>query len=91
MLSDLAKGRLDRSQLTPDCSSYFSSETIGDFASSLSPLGAITDFKQTQKALRGGMTARGYSVKYATGKTLFLSTYTMPDGKIEQFLVETID
>ena len=91
MLSDLAKGRLDRSKLTPDCSSYFSSETIGDFASSLSPLGAITDLKQTQKALRGGMTARGYTVKYATGKTLFLSTYTMPDGKFEQFLVETID
>lgn len=91
MLSDLAKGRLDRSALTPDCSSYFSSETIGDFASSLSPLGAITDFKQTQNALRGGMTARGYSVKYTAGKTLFLSTYTMPDGRIEQFLVETME
>lgn len=91
MLIDLAKGRLDRSALTPDCSSYFSSEAIGDFASSLSPLGDLTDFRQTQKTLRGGMTARGYMVKYAAGKPLFLSTYTMPDGKLEQFLVETLD
>ncbi len=89
MLTGLALGKLDRSVLAPDCQAYFSPETVGDFASSLSPRGAITDFKQTQKSLRGGMTARGYTVTYANGRTLFLSTYTMPDGKIEQFLVET--
>ena len=89
LLSNLAQGKLDRSVLTPDCDFYFSPETIGDFKSSLAPLGAITTFKATGSALRGGMTYRGYRVTYASGKTVLLSTYTMPDGKLEQFLVET--
>lgn len=90
MLSNLARGRLDRSALTSDCSFYFSAQTLADFAGSLAPLGPVTGFTQTQKSLRGGMTARGYTVTYAKGKSLFLSTYTMPDGKLEQFLVETV-
>jgi hypothetical protein len=36
--------------------------------------------------LRGGMTARRYRAKFQK-KTLELSTYTMPDGKLEQFIV----
>ncbi|GAC1363485.1 MAG: hypothetical protein NVSMB3_11930 [Acidobacteriaceae bacterium] len=91
ILSGLAKGRIDRSALTPDCSSYFSPQTISDFAGSLSPLGAITDFKLAKTSLRGGMIARGYMVTYAAGTTVFLSTYAMPDGRLEQFLVETLD
>ena len=89
MLSDLALGKLDRSALTADCNFYFSPETIGDFKSSLAPLGAITGFKQAGRALRGGMIFRAYAVTYASGKTVTLTTYTMPDGKLEQFLVET--
>lgn len=90
-LANLATGKLDRSALTVDCNSYFSPETISDFQTSLSPLGAITTFKPTHQARRGGMTYRGYTVTYATGKTVSLSTYIMPDGKLEQFLVETVD
>ncbi len=91
ILTGLAQGKLDRSALTPDCKFYFSAETIGDFASSLAPLGAITGFKPAATALRGGMTFRSYTVTYASGKTVSLSTYTMPDRKLEQFLVETTD
>ena len=35
------------------------------------------------------MVFRAYAVTYASGKSVTLSTYTMPDGKLEQFLVET--
>ena len=89
VLTGLAAGRLDRNLLSPDCNFYFSPETISDFRTSLAPLGAITDFKATGTALRGGMTYRGYTVTYSSGKTLNLSTYVMPDGKLEQFLIET--
>ncbi len=89
ILTGLAQGKLDPSALTSDLQFYFSPETISDFQTSLSPLGAITTFKLTGSALRGGMTFRGYAVTYASGKTVNLSTYTMPDGKLEQFLVET--
>jgi hypothetical protein len=34
------------------------------------------------------MTYRGFAVEFASGKRVTLSTYTVPDGKIEQFLVE---
>jgi hypothetical protein len=37
------------------------------------------------------MTFRAFSVKFGTGdkaKTVTLTTYTMPDGKLEQFLIE---
>ncbi len=91
LLTTLAQGKLDRSVLTPDCSFYFSPETISDFQTSLAPLGPITTFKPAGSALRGGMTYRGYTVTYSSGKTVSLSTYTMPDGKLEQFLVETTD
>ncbi len=89
MLAGLSSGKLDRSVLTADCDFYFSVETIGDFSNSLSLLGAITSFRQTGKALRGGMVFRAYAVTYASGQSVTLSTYTMPDGKLEQFLVET--
>ncbi len=91
LLTTLAQGKLDRSALTPDCNFYFSPETISDFQISLGPLGPIATFKPAGSALRGGMTYRGYTVTYSSGKTVSLSTYTMPDGKLEQFLVETTD
>ncbi len=89
ILTGLAQGKLDRSALTSDLQFYFSPDTMRDFQTSLSPLGAITTFKPSGSALRGGMTYRGYSVTYASGKIVNLSTYIMADGKLEQFLVET--
>ena len=34
------------------------------------------------------MIERSYDVAFASGKTVSVSTYTMKDGKLEQFLVE---
>ncbi|MEO7101765.1 MAG: hypothetical protein ABI311_00395, partial [Gemmatimonadaceae bacterium] len=55
-----------------------------------SPFGAIASIQETSKFDRDGMTYRGFAVEFATGKRVNLSTFTVPDGKIEQFLVEPV-
>jgi hypothetical protein len=86
VLEQLQQGKIDRSLFTDNCNSYFDQQALQDFAASLGPLGTSQDFQQTAEQLRGGMTYRGYRAKFAE-KVLSISTYEMPDGKIEQFLV----
>ena len=90
ILTGMQSGKLDRSLFTPDTNSYFSTQTLADYTQSLQPLGPIQSVVQTAEELRGGMTYRLYQVKFA-GKTVTLNTYTQPDGKIEQFLVDAAD
>ena len=40
---------------------------------------------QQSQSLRGGMTLRSVRVRFAQ-KTLRLWTFTMPDGKLEQYI-----
>jgi CubicO group peptidase (beta-lactamase class C family) len=87
MLTGLQQGKVDTSLLTENCRFYFSKEAIDDFASSLGPLGEIKSVKMDSESLRGGMTFRSFTIEFAN-KSARLTTYTMPDGKIEQFLVE---
>lgn len=86
ILTGLQAGKLDRGLFTDNCNFYFSQQAIDDFSSSLAPLGAINDLSQRMERLRGGMTFRVFTVKFAD-KTLALTTYAMPDGKLEQFLI----
>jgi len=88
VLNGLEDGKLDRSLLTADCAFYFSDETVGDFAASLKPLGPVVEVRQTREALRGGMTFRAFAVSFRD-KKMNVTTYSTPDGKLEQFLVET--
>ena len=60
--------------------------SLQDFAASLGPLGEVTSVTQDAQTLRGGMTFRAYRAVFAKA-TVRVSTYTMPDGKLEQFLV----
>jgi D-alanyl-D-alanine carboxypeptidase len=83
---DLQRGKIDRSLFTDNANSYFDAQAIGDFASSLGPLGEPQDFIAGGEQLRGGMTFRGYQVVFAN-KTLEVTIYEMRDGKIEQYLV----
>jgi CubicO group peptidase (beta-lactamase class C family) len=85
----LQRGALDRSLLTPVTSAYFDRQTVQDFASSLGPLGEPREFRLQSEADRGGMKFRSYRVVLAQ-RTVRLSVYVMPDGKIEQFLVEPV-
>jgi CubicO group peptidase (beta-lactamase class C family) len=87
MLADLQTGKIDRNLLTQNASDYFSAEALAVFASSLQKLGACTEVNQAATNLRGGMTFRAFRV--TCGKTpIVVTTRTMSNGKLEQFLVE---
>jgi CubicO group peptidase (beta-lactamase class C family) len=82
----LQQGRIDRTLLAPNLSDYFTPEAIADFELCLAPLGEPLTFNQTRTELRGGMTFRSFDITYP-GKHLSLTTYTYPDGKLEQYLI----
>ncbi len=87
ILAGLQQGTIDRSLFTADANDYFNADALADFKSTLAPLGTITNITRAGTHLRGGMTGAVYRITYSSGTTLTLSTYTMPDGKIEQFLI----
>jgi D-alanyl-D-alanine carboxypeptidase len=85
---DLQRGRPDRSMFTADFNAYLDSATAAAYARLLGPLGAPTAFLQTTSEHRGGMMGYDYAV-VAAGQLLTVSVNVMPDGKIEQFLVNS--
>jgi CubicO group peptidase (beta-lactamase class C family) len=88
IFSDLQQGKIDRSLLTSDAESYFTAQVLADAASSLGPLGTASSFEQTGFQLRGGMTYRHFRIGFASGKSLHLSTFATPDGKLAQYLIQ---
>jgi CubicO group peptidase (beta-lactamase class C family) len=86
----LQKGQIDRSLLAPNLNDYFDAQTVADFHDSLGPLGEPLTFRMMSESLRGGMTFRAFGIQYPT-RRLMLTTYTYPDGKLEQFLVDPAD
>ncbi len=86
----LQHGQLDRSLLAPNLNDYFTPQAISDYESSLGPLGEPLSLKQTGESLRGGMTFRSFTITYPD-RRLRLTTYTMPDGKLEQYLIAPME
>jgi CubicO group peptidase (beta-lactamase class C family) len=86
----LQHGTIDRSLFTDNANFYFSDLALKDFASSLGPLGTPTSFLQTSQGLRGGMTLRVYVVRFPT-RALRVWTFEMPDGKLEQLQVASLN
>jgi D-alanyl-D-alanine carboxypeptidase len=84
IFASLQQGKIDRSLLTQNCNSYFTDQALGDFASSLGPLGAPQDFSELEHDSRGGMVGRTFQVRFA-GREVLIRTYELPDGKWEQF------
>lgn len=82
----LVTGTIDRSLLTPAASDYFTPEVVADYAASLSALGPPTDFVAGGESLRGGMTIRSYRIR-AGGMSIVLTTMTLPDGRIDQYVI----
>jgi len=82
----LQQGHIDRSLLAPNLNDYFTAEAIADFRISLAPLGEPLSLRQTREELRGGMTFRAFDIAFPDRK-LRLTTYTYPDGKLEQYLI----
>jgi D-alanyl-D-alanine carboxypeptidase len=88
IFAGLQQGRIDRSLFTENCNAYFDPQALGDFQSSLAPLGEPSSFTQTTSELRGGMTFRAFAVEFVKSTVkVRVTTYTMPDGKLEQYLV----
>jgi D-alanyl-D-alanine carboxypeptidase len=61
-------------------------EAIRDYQTGLAPLGEPLSLRQVAEQLRGGMTFRAFEIVYPSGR-LALTTYTYPDGKLEQYLI----
>ncbi|MGH8114459.1 MAG: serine hydrolase domain-containing protein [Rhodanobacteraceae bacterium] len=90
IFAGLQHGRIDRDQFTADANSYFDATALRDYQTSLAPLGKPTTFTIRSARKRGGMQMRGYSVSFPKVK-LDITTYTLPDGKLEQYIVSSSD
>jgi D-alanyl-D-alanine carboxypeptidase len=82
----LTRGTIDRALFTPAANAYFSQEVLADYSASLAPLGAPSEFTPTGESLRGGMTIRSYRIR-AGEAVMDLTTMTLPDGRIDQYLI----
>jgi len=82
----LTKGTVDRALFTPAANAYFTQEVLSDFASSLAPLGSPTEFTAGGESQRGGMRIRSYRIR-AKGVLMELTTMTLPDGRIDQYII----
>lgn len=86
----LQQGQIDRGLLSPNLNAYFDAQAVADYKSSLSPLGQPTSFHLLHSENRGGMMFREFSITYPE-KRLLLTTYTYPNGKLEQYLIAPED
>lgn len=88
LFESFQKGKIDRSLFTPWCNAYFDAQAMEDFRTSLAPLGRPASVTQISDELRGGMTFRAFRVTFPnSSRVLTITTYTEPDGKLEQYLV----
>ena len=86
----LQKGEIDRALFSGNANFYFDDIALKDFAATLGPLGEPQEFKQINKGLRGGMTLHSFRIKFPN-KTLRAWTYTLPDGKLEQYQIAPVE
>lgn len=86
VFAGLQRGTIDRNLLSSNANAWFSANALKDFATSLGPCGRVGTVTQTAQSLRGGMTYRGYALKCGTA-SFNVSTFVLPNGKIEQFIV----
>lgn len=87
VLDDLQHGNLERDLFTDDAQAYFSDTARTDYKSSLEPLGKLVLLSRQSEQQRGGMTHLSYRAHFERN-TVALNIYLLPNGKIEQFLVE---
>jgi D-alanyl-D-alanine carboxypeptidase len=83
----LVEAKIDRGLLSSNADAYFTRQVLEDASASLKALGPPESLKQTSVELRGGMTYRHFQIQFK-GKSLRLSTLTLPSGKLEQYLIQ---
>src|ERR1700723_1365071 len=86
IVEGLQAGKINRALFTANANFYFSDAALGDFKTSLAPLGKLKSVTRRVAELRGGMKERGYRAEFET-KSVWLSIYMTDDGLYEQFLV----
>jgi D-alanyl-D-alanine carboxypeptidase len=82
--------RLDRARFTDNLNYYFNPTTLGDYRTSLAPLGSPASFESLgPPRLRGGFVNRNFTIHYPSGKELTLVTYAEPgaNGRWEQYMI----
>ncbi|HET9817731.1 MAG TPA: serine hydrolase domain-containing protein [Rhodanobacteraceae bacterium] len=90
IFADLQHGKIDRSLFSANANSYFDATALHDYRTSLAPLGAPSSFTIRNARKRGGMQMRGYTVTFPDTK-LSITTYTLPNGKLEQYIVASAE
>jgi CubicO group peptidase (beta-lactamase class C family) len=90
IFADLQRGTIDRSLFTDNANAYFTPQALKDFAQGLGRLGTPQDFLQTSESLRGGMVFRSYFIRFGDTR-LGLTTFEMPDGKLEQYQIAPLN
>ena len=90
IVTGLQEGHIDRTRLTDNLSAYFSDQALADFKDSLEPLGPPRDITEQSHSHRGGMVFRRFRIRF-DGKTVAMTTFTMPDGRLEQCMVEPVE
>ena len=86
ILTDLQHGKINRALFSDNANFYFSEQALKDFATGLRQFGKPQSLTQTSREERGGMTYREFLVKFPR-KNAQIGQRTLPDGKIEQFMV----
>ena len=87
VLLDLQGGGTKKELFTDDARAYFSDTAMRDYQASLTPLGKLVLLSRQSEQQRGGMTHLSYRANFERN-SVGLNIYLMPDGQIEQFLVE---
>jgi hypothetical protein len=90
IFAGLQHGAISRELFSENAQAYFSKDALADFQTSLGPLGAPTEFVQTGQSLRGGMVFRGYRIR-AGRKTMNLTTFWLPNNRLEQYQIEAAE
>jgi D-alanyl-D-alanine carboxypeptidase len=88
-LAGLSTGKFNPALFTDNGRYYFNAQTLGDYRSSLAPLGPLKSLEALRSPrLRGGFVNRVFKLHYAK-KTLTLITYAEAGehGRWEQFMV----
>jgi CubicO group peptidase (beta-lactamase class C family) len=86
IFAGLQRGRIDRGLFSADANFYFDATALNDYRTSLAPLGQPLTFTAGRAGKRGGMQMRSYALTFRA-RRLAITTYALPDGKLEQYIV----
>ncbi len=88
LFKQLQSGKIDRQRLTDNANSYFNSQALEDYRTSLNPLGEPASFILKRSAQRGGFETQVYEAVFAH-QTLDIIVRSTADGRIEQYTVSS--